>query len=198
MTVFASHYAIYEKLVLRLKEVVAISQQRVTAEFPDPLFSENLNFFTKAYLISLCTYLEAFLQDVAWSHVSAVNVRIANAQIPSNVVRWYFAKDVKDKDLAFEALTLDLSRKDVADELSGNPGKTIALFRKIGINLRLSGEFEASKEVVGIIVAKRNNVIHHNDSAADISMRDLLSYADQFLLYMRAVQACVSSTPSTP
>lgn len=198
MNIDVGHYPTYEKLVLRLKEVVTISQQRITDESPDPLFNENLNFFTKAYLISLCTYLEAFLQDVAWAYVSSVNDRIATAQIPSNVVRWCFAKDVREKDLAFEALTLDLSRKDVADELSGNPGKTIALFRKIGIDLRSNGEFEACKEVVGSIVAKRNNIIHHNDSAADISMKDLLSYADQFLSYMRAVQTCALGTPQNP
>jgi hypothetical protein len=195
MSIYAGHYATYERLIVRLKEVVTISQQRVTDESPDPLFNENLNFFTKAYLISLCTYLEAFLQDIAWTYVGSVKARIATAQIPTNVVRWCFAKDVKEKDLVFEALTLDVSRKDVADELSGNPGKTIALFRKIGVNLRSNSQFEACKEVVGSIVAKRNNIIHHNDSAADISLKDLLSYADQFLSYMRAIQACVSETP---
>jgi len=191
MTLQAGHYSAYETLVLRLKKVIATSQQRITNEVPDPLFYENLNFFAKAYLISLCTYLEAFLQDIAWTYVSSVQSRIATAQIPTNVVRWCIAKDTKEKDFAFEAFALNLSRKDLADELSGNPGKTIALFRKIGVNLRASDQFEASKEIVGIIVAKRNSIIHHSDSAVDISMKDLLSYSDQFLAYMRAVEAIV-------
>jgi hypothetical protein len=107
------------------------------------------------------------------------------------LVRWCLARDVKDKDLVFGQLDLGITRRDLSDELSGNPGKTIALFRRIGIDLRTSPQFETCKDAVGSIVAKRNNVIHHNDSAADVSMKDLLSYADQFLVYMRAVDDVV-------
>lgn len=188
------HYEHYAALIERLKEIISISEHRITQESPDPLLLDNVNFFTKAYLISLCTYLEAFLQDVAFSHISRVQSRLAAARVPHNVVHWaVLANGVKDGSLAFRDFALPLSRKDLADELSGNPGKTIVLFRKIGVDLRSSAMFNGQKDIVGSIVTKRNNIIHHNNSAADVSMKDLRKYADEFLVYMRAIEEAASS-----
>jgi hypothetical protein len=192
MSAKASPYATYEGLIVRLKEVIRISQRRVTEEPPDLLLIDNLNFFTKAYLISLCTYLEAFLQDIAFAHVNLVQSRVASARIPNNVVHWCLSSDVKEKDQRFADYRLAVTRGDLANELSGNPGKTISLFRNIGVDLRSSQQFQSHKEIVGTVVAKRNSVIHHNDNATDVSMADLLNYADQFLAYMRAIEDVTS------
>jgi len=48
-------YEEYAKLIRHLKTVILASQARVIQEAPDSLFIDNLNFFTKAYLVSLCT-----------------------------------------------------------------------------------------------------------------------------------------------
>lgn len=191
-------YDEYEQLIEHLKVVIVASRDRVVQNEPDPLFLDNLNFFTKAYLVSLCTSLEAFLQDVAFAYVSLVQQRLASAKVPNNVIRWALSKDVKKDDLRFADFALSTSRKELAEELSGNPGKTIILFRYIGVDLQASGEFITHKDVVGAVVTKRNNIVHHNDCAADVSMADLLNYADQFLLYMRAIRDCVSKACVPP
>jgi hypothetical protein len=191
---FETKYKEYEILIRHLQEVIVDSKSRVLQEPPDPLFFNNLNFFTKAFLISLCTNLEAFLQDIAFAYVSLVQQRLASAKVPNNVIRWALSKDLKKDELKFENFSFSTNKKEIADELSGNPGKTIVLFRHIGIDLQASEDFKAYKDIVGAMVEKRNNIIHHNDSAADISMADLLTYADQFLLYMKAIRDRVLSS----
>lgn len=186
-----NRYDEYATLIQHLKAVVQASNERTIQEVPDALFIDNLNFFVKAYLVSLCTYLEAFLQDLAFLHLSAVKNRLALARIPHNVVCWELLKELKDKDMRYEDFGLATTRKDLADQLSGNPGKTINLFRLVGIDLQASQDFKAHKDLIGTIVQKRNNIIHHNDSAADVSMSDILAYADHFLKYMKSVADCV-------
>ena len=84
----ARRYDEYESLINHLKVVIVASRGRVVQEQPDPLFLDNLNFFTKAYLVSLCSSLEAFLQDVAFDYVNFVQQRLASAKVPNNVIRW--------------------------------------------------------------------------------------------------------------
>ncbi len=185
------HFSTYSSLIEALKLIILESKRRVIDEPPDHLFEANQNFFVKAYLISLCTYLEAFLQDLAISHVESAKERIANAQVPHNMVRWSIQRDTKDKDFTFVDFSLPLARTDIESELSGNPGKTIALFKKIGIDLPSSTDFESVKSIIGSVVTKRNRIIHQNDNAADLTLDDISGYADQFLLYMRAIHDLV-------
>jgi hypothetical protein len=186
-------FSSYSSLIERLKDIISESKRRVINDPPDPLFQPNQNFFVKAYLISLCTYLEAFLQDVASAHVDSARERIVTAQVPNNMVRWSIQRDAKDRDLFFSDFRLPLDRMDIESELSGNPGKTIALFKKIGIDLASSTDFESVKSVVGSVVDKRNRIIHQNDEATDLTLDDITGYADQFLMYMQAIHSLVAS-----
>ena len=67
---FNGIYGKYEGLLTTLKGIISQSQARVLKEDPDEFFSDNVNFFVKSYLINICTYLEAYLQDVAFEHTS--------------------------------------------------------------------------------------------------------------------------------
>lgn len=183
----------YVGLYEDLKVILLESQERVVREDADIFFVGNVNFFVKAYMINLCTYLEAYLQDIAYFHSSLISARLKSAGIPHNFVYWKMVKGVgeKDKQLSFKNIQLSVSRDDVAVNLSANPGKTISFFRFLGLNLTASEGFNSTKEVVGTVVGKRNNIIHHNDKAVDISFSDLISYVDIFILYMRAVHGVV-------
>lgn len=187
------YFSTYSSLIEKLKVIIIESKQRVISDPPDLLFEGNQNFFVKAYLVSLCTYLEAFLQDVATAHVESAKERIAAAQVPHNMIRWSIQRETKDKDFAFSDFCLPLDRTDIEGELSGNPWKTITLFKKIGIDLSSSTEFESVKSVIGSVVDKRNRIIHQNDNATDLTLDDIAGYADQFLLYMQAIHDLVAS-----
>jgi hypothetical protein len=177
----------YRELFNSLKRIISASQSRIINDDPDLLFMDNINYFTKSYLISICTYLEAYLQDLAFVHAEEISERAKAARIPKNYLHWSFNKEMKPKDFAFEDVNISLSKKDIAENLSGNPHKTIVLFRYLGVDLNSDICFSENKDLVGSVVAKRNNIIHHNDEATDISFSDLLYFIDVFLVYMDAI-----------
>lgn len=190
---FKELYEKYERLLNTLKEIIKQSQLRVLAEDPDEIFSDNVNFFVKSYLINTCTYLEAYLQDVAFEHTSRISNRLKSISVPHNFLYWRLAKGVKDKDLSFESAEYKVTKKDLSDSISGNPYKTIKAFELIGIDLKSSDKFQENKDVINSVVLKRNNIIHHNDDASDISFSDLLLNIDVFLDYMASIEETATS-----
>lgn len=187
-------YQRYTELYYSLKDVIRVSEERVLAEEPDKLFIGNVNFFVKSYLISICTYLEAYLQDMAFMYAKELDGRLKNARIPHNFVHWRIAKEIKDKDLSFKDVELPVNKKEISDNLSGNPYKTVKLFKYLGVDLTANDEFESNKALVDSIVKKRNNIIHHNDKATDVSFADLLAYIDVFLIYMKSINDSIIIT----
>ena len=180
-------YEKYENLFISLRVIISTSQQRVLSEDHDVLFSNNVNFFVKSYMINICTYLEAFLQDIAFEYSKGINERLKKANIPHNYVYWKVSKEVKDKEMKYGDANYPVSKKDISDSLSANTYKTIKVFRFLGVDLTKEETFQFNKELVNSVVVKRNNIIHHNDNAIDISFSDLLSYVDVFLEYMNSI-----------
>lgn len=190
---YSTLYEKYDDLLKSLKEIIGQSEARVISEEPDMFFSNNINFFVKAYLITICTYLEAYLQDVAFEYSRRVSERLKEAKIPQNFLYGKLTKDIKDKDLAYVDASYEYSKKELSELISGNPFKTISAFRLIGIDLSSSEKFLEHKSLVGTIVNKRNNIIHHNDEASDITFSDLLSHIDFFLEYMLSIEQLLNS-----
>lgn len=187
----ATIYTQYEKLLNNLKDVVVISELRVVSDSPDPLFDANVNFFVKSYLINVCTYLEAYLQDIAYKYSKTLSIKMANAKIPHNFIHWRLKTGIKDKDLIYADASLPITKKDISDEISANPYKTLKLFKLLGVDLSKKDAFECNKDLVNTIVSKRNNIIHHNDAAADVSFGDLKLYIEVIIPYMAAVKEAV-------
>jgi hypothetical protein len=186
-------YEKYEALLKTLKGIIEQSQARVLSDEPDKIFSDNVNFFVKSYLINICTYLEAYLQDIAFEYSRKVSERLKQAKIPHNFLYGKLAKDIKEKELEYVDATYNYNKKDLSDIISGNPYKTINAFRLIGIDLSSSEKFVEHKNLVGTIVNKRNNIIHHNDEASDISFSDLLVHIDVFLEYMLSIEQLLNA-----
>jgi hypothetical protein len=184
---YAKIYAHYLGLFNDLKEIIGKSQMRLMQDVPDPFFVEHSNFLVKSYLICLCSYLEAFLKDVALEHVDHIKQKILKANVPHNIILWSLDDKLKDSDLSFKKFSLPLSKKDVDDELSGNPFRTAKVFHYMGIDLESNEVFKRSKELVNSVVAKRNNIIHHNDAATDTSLGDVLGHVDVFIEYTKAI-----------
>lgn len=160
----------------------------------DDLFSNNTNFFVKSYLISICTYLEAFLQDIAFEYANFINNRLKHASVPHNYIYWRLFKDeVKPKDLIFKDIDFSINKKtDIADKISANPDKTIRLFKYLGIDLASNPSFNEKKDIISAIVNKRNSIVHHNDNATDISFSDLICHIDVILEYINLIDEVIS------
>lgn len=187
-SISACLYVQYENLFESLKGVINNSEQRILADEPDPLFIDNVNFFVKSYLISVCSYLEAYLQDIAFKHSEAISSRVAGAQVPHNFLHWRLNTGLKGKHLNYNDISLPVTKKDISSEISANPYKTLKLFQLLGINLSKKEGFESNKDLINAIVTKRNSIVHHNDTAADISFGDLKSYIEVIIPYMAAIK----------
>lgn len=182
-------YQTYETLFLELKLIISESERRVICKQPDELFLENVNFFVKSYLISICSYLEAMLQDLAFIQTQEINSRLLNAKIPNNFMLWRVADSIKEKDKrwGYKTGNLFISKKEISKNISASPYRTLKLFNKLGVNLNANYTFETNKDLVNTIVEKRNSIIHHNDRATSVSFGDLCTFIDVILAYSKAI-----------
>lgn len=175
-----------------LKFVVDESLTRTTSENPDALFYDNQNVFIKSYLVSACSILEAFIQELAESYIAVLQLRINKANLPYNFVVWIADHD-KAK-LSYGKFEGKKTKKDITDMISPNYYRTITAFERIGINLS-SPEISAYKDYVSSIVDKRNKIVHHNDAAYDLSFLDIVLTIDQFKKYSECLYNTVSADP---
>ena len=184
----------YMELFGQLTSIIEKAQNKVICSEPDPLFEENINFFTKSFLISMCAYLESYLKEIAFCRIDNVNQKLLGISIPRNLVRWEISnsKDV-EKDLRFERLKISIKKKDLDDHISGSPHRTELLFKKIGMDLAATDGFLSRKDLINSIVVKRNKIVHHNDDANDISMIDLILYINHLVEYMEVITQSVEA-----
>lgn len=154
------------------------TEKKVISDKPDSFITQNINFFTKSFMITLCAYLESFLKDVTMTLIEDANKKLTDSKIAYNLAKWSILKkkelpELNDNELLFEDLTIKISRKELDDFISGSPYKTEKLFKKIGIKLYENSTYINQKEKIISIVDKRNKIVHHNDSASDISFSDI-------------------------
>jgi hypothetical protein len=183
----------YTDLARELEKIVFDAEKRITTHPVDPYFVNNANFLTKSFLISLCCYLEVFLKEMANAHVDNAKIKLRAAKIPHNLLVWSLVRDSKDKDMRLGHFALPLIAKDIDDELSGNPFRTAKCFLKLGVDLDKEIGFVRNKEFVNMVVAKRNSIIHHNDTATDVSLGDIRVYRSYFDEYARAIALAVDA-----
>lgn len=170
----------YIEQYIKLAEIIETTNKRLLTDEPDKLIEENVNFFTKSFLVMMCAYLESYIKDALMVVIDDVNSKLNSTKIPHNLIKWtlYIEKEFKDNDSKFEQLKIKLKKKDLDDYISGNPFKTKDLFKKFGIQLDKCEKFNSQKDIVNSIVVKRNKVVHHNDDASDISNKDLNDFIE--------------------
>lgn len=185
----------YLGLMDSIKLIIDETQGRVLTSDPDPFFEENVNFFVKAYLITICTYLESYLKDIAHLRVELIAEKVKQTNLPQNLIRWSLSglKGLKKEDEKFEDLSIDIKKRQLGEHISGQPYKTLEVFKYIGLDLNKCDGFLESKEEITTIVNKRNSIIHHNDDASDITLGDLLVIAEKVKFYICAINNAVES-----
>ncbi len=167
-----------------LISVVDESNNRVISDPGDKLFKDYLNVFTKSYVVVACSILEAFIQDLAFAYVDEIDSKLQLSNIPRNLVVFSVQRDAKNPDFRFEPFSTGISKTVISDLVSGNFYKTINVFRKIGIQLENINEFINFKDFISSTVEKRNNIVHHNHDASDISLADVINILEKFKEYI--------------
>lgn len=189
----SSIYSDYRSQLEKLKNIVDKTSTKSVIESPDPYFGDNVNFFTKSFLVNICAYLESFIKDIIFSCIENINTRIESSEIPHNLILWdlNYDKEIKEKSYIFSNLKVRIKKKDLDEHISGSPHRTIKLFRNIGIDLESNTDFNSYKERINMIVVKRNKILHHNDDASDISFSDIMQFIDEIDKYMKTLDECV-------
>lgn len=177
----------------KLKKIINTSNQRLLSEEPDNLIEENINFFTKSFLVLMCTYLESYLKDVLMLVVENVNSRLSTSEVPNNLINWSINKNKQFKpgDYKYTPFKLEIERKDIDDFISGNPFKTRDLIKKFGIPIHEDSKFNSQLDLINAIIVKRNKIIHHNDNTSDVSNSDLLNYIDNIQGYITNIDELI-------
>jgi hypothetical protein len=187
---------VYIQLVEDLSILNKETESKVMSDDADGFIIKNINFFTKSFMITLCAYLESFLKDTTMTIIDDANKKLTESKIAYNLVKWSILKkdklvDLNDNELKFEKLSIKIKKRELDDFISGNPYRTERLFKKIGINLSDDQSFREQKEKITTIVEKRNKIIHHNDSASDISFSDININVEIVKSYMKNIDLLV-------
>ena len=166
----------YFLLFADLNDLIEETNKKSISEETSDYFIDNVNFFNKSFSVLSCAYLESYLKDVSMSIIEEMNLRLKSNPVPHNLIKWYINidKNFKQNEIKYEFFNIDINKKKIDDEISGNVDRTIHLFQKLGIDLDTNSEFKDYKDIIGSIVDKRNNIIHHNDDASDMSFKDII------------------------
>lgn len=191
-----NHLDEYNTLFESLKIIVRDVNNKSLLSDSDPFFLDNINFFSKSFLVTICAYLESFIKDIAYSTIQEYNHRLDGLGIPTNLTKWSFnTKDkIKENQLQFKELKFNIKKKDLENYVSGNPDKTIKLFTQIGIDLTKSDEFNDLKEIINNMIIKRNLILHYNDTASDITLSDILDYIEVTQKYIDIIDSEIQKT----
>ncbi len=71
----------YEILLNQLRILNRETENKVIQESPDVFICQNINFFTKSFMITLCAYLESFLKDITMVVVDDANEKLNSTKV---------------------------------------------------------------------------------------------------------------------
>lgn len=196
---------ILESFHSQFDELIAVSRQsnaRLLFEPPDELFFNHQNVFIKAYLVSACSILEAFIQDLAYEYLKTIQMRVEETNLPHNVILWSTSIGKDDEKLKkrqkFEPFKITKNKKSISDMVSGNYHKTMETFKVIGIDLSCDVSVSNHKDFISTTIDKRNQIVHHNDDASDLSLTDIATTIEHFKEYASELHRVVCSSPHLP
>ncbi len=192
----SSIFQTYLTMLDDLKKLNNETNTKALSDNADSFISNNINFFTKSFMITLCAYLESYLKDISMEIINTMNLRLNIAKLPYNLIKWSILKkkkltDLSDNELKFEQLIINIKKLELDDFISGMPHRTESLFKKLGIKLSDNEIYKNQKEKIVSIVVKRNKILHYNDSASDLSFADVSNYIDFVLKYIENIDKIV-------
>jgi hypothetical protein len=140
------------------------------------LVTNNINFFTKSFLISACAHLEMCVKDIVFAAAGDIDARLSAASVPTSIIDWRYNQKKKNEsvDPSLSRFAVGMTKKEVDDLVSGNVYRTKDALALVGVDLtKDKQQWEAWKDLIQSIVTRRNGIVHHNDDASDISLGDV-------------------------
>lgn len=180
----------YKNGLAELSAMVCVAEKDVIrSAAAASILTGHINFFTKSFLISACAHLEMCIKEIIFYLMSDIDVRLTGASVPFSALEWrYGAKKRSEQPM----LAINMTRKEVDDLVSGNVYRTKEALSLVGIDISKDKyTWEAWKDVIQGIVTRRNNIVHHNDNASDISFGDVQIHISSMIEYIEfLVEEC--------
>lgn len=201
---FFEHYSEFcSKSFVSLKKFIELVQatNEKIVDGEDSFFEDNINFYTKSFMVLMCAYLENYLKDILMHIINIMNNRLHENKIPFNLIKWSLDPNqewkTKNENFTHFLLTIDKTGKNqhkkALDEfISGMPYRTEEIFKKFGIELHKNPQYFDQKQLIADIVNKRNQIMHHNDEASDISLGDIKNKIKEMQIYICIIDNIVS------
>lgn len=189
---------VYKKGLSELDAMVFAAEREVIFGSNNvSLVTDNINFFTKSFLISVCAHLEMCIKEIVFTVAVNIDARLYAAAVPASIIEWRFSPKRKGESGygRCSSFTIGMTKKEVDDFVSGNVYKTKEALALVGVDLEGDRpKWESWKEIIQAIVTRRNNIVHHNDSASDIALGDVRRYIASVMEYIDfLVVACNSA-----
>jgi hypothetical protein len=183
--------------LLELEAMVQETEREVIgSESTTPLITNNVNFFTKSFLISACAHLEMCIKEIIFEVARDIDARLSTASVPPSIIEWRYNQRRKNDQSIGQAsiFSIGMTKKEIDDLVSGNVFRTKEALALVGVDLASDKtKWESWKESIQAIVTRRNNIVHHNDDASDISLGDIRSFIKSILNYIDfIISACNS------
>lgn len=156
------------------------------------LVTNNINFFAKSFLISTCAHLEMCVKDIVFAVAGDIDARLSTASIPTSLIEWRYSQKKKNESgNAYPShFVIGMTKKEVDDLVSGNVYRTKEALALVGVDLtKDKPKWEAWKDLIQSIVTRRNNIVHHNDDASDISLGDIRAFINSVIEYINFIVA---------
>lgn len=188
--------------LLELEAMVQETEREVIGNSSGiPLIRNNVNFFTKSFLISACAHLEMCIKEIVFSVSQDIDARLSVAAVPPSILEWRL-NPKKKSDQAVgspRSFSVSMTKKEIDDLVSGNVYRTKDALALVGVELIAEkDQWEPWRESVQSIVTRRNRIVHYNDDATDISLGDIKSFIKTFLGYIEfLVSACAARYPDS-
>jgi len=190
---FDAVVAAYKKGLIELDLMVRATEHNVVHGSNDSLLvTNNINFFTKSFLISACAHLEMCIKDIVFEAAVNIDARLSTASIPTSIIEWRNSQKKKNEsgNSIPSRFAIGMTRKEVDDLVSGNVYKTREALAIVGVDLTINKpQWEAWKDLIQSIITRRNNIVHHNDDASDISLGDVRTFIDSIIEYIDFIVA---------
>ena len=189
--------SIVSSFILGLTELHAMVQQTEQAviggNHSNVLITNNVNFYTKSFLISACAHLEMCIKELVFEIARDIDRKLSEVSVLHSIIEWRLnlMKKTDSTQQARGKLAVKMTKKEVDDLVSGNVFRTKDALAVVGIDIDLNKtEWEMWKETIQAIVTRRNNIVHHNDDASDLSLGDIKRFINSINQYIEFLINC--------
>jgi hypothetical protein len=196
--ILSKHQDLLDEVILHAQEIKSLLLK------DEDYFGRNNNFLVRSIVINICSCIESYVKEVfEFVVVHHFGEQLKKMGMPLPIAYLLQEKGVSEKvlkstkDKANFVLNNDKRTLDnITEYPSANFDKTLNVFAIMGIDLKDYIE-EADVSQITQLVNKRNQIVHKNDRAGDISIADTIKFTQVTKNYLQLMHKALLSRYET-